>query len=145
MVRVLVADDQTPFRRAARAVVAAAAGFELVGEATSGEEAVRLARSLRPDLVLMDITMEGLGGIAATRCISAAHPRTVTILLSTYRESDLPEGARTCGAAAYLHKSDLGASTLEELWERGLSRRPRGRARRPSPACGSKGPTRGPA
>ena len=115
-VRVLVADDQAPFRKAARSVLGATAEFELVGEATSGEEAVALADSLRPDLVLMDIKMAGIGGIEAARSIATAHPETMTILVSTYREEDLPPQARACGAAAYLHKSDLGGHVLRELW-----------------------------
>jgi two-component system, NarL family, invasion response regulator UvrY len=117
VIRVLVADDQAPFRRAARTVLDAATGFQLVGEATSGEEAVALAGALRPDLILMDITMDGIGGIEATRSISVADPAAMTVLVSTYREEDLPAEARTCGAAAYLHKSELGASVLLELWE----------------------------
>jgi len=116
-VRVLIADDQAPFRAAARSVLSATADFQLVGEATSGEEALELAASLGPDLVLMDITMSGIGGIEAARAISAGYPGTVTILLSTYREEDLPDEARTCGAAAYLHKSDFGGHVLRELWE----------------------------
>jgi DNA-binding NarL/FixJ family response regulator len=116
-IRVLVADDQAPFRRAARSVLTATAGFQLVGEATSGEEAVALVDSLRPDLVLMDIKMAGIGGIEAARSITAAYPETMTILLSTYREEDLPPEARTCGAAAYLHKSDFGGRVLRELWD----------------------------
>jgi DNA-binding NarL/FixJ family response regulator len=115
-VRVLVADDQAPFRRAARSVLAATADFELVGEASSGEEAVELCDSLRPDLVLMDIKMAGIGGIGAARSIAATFPETVTILVSTYREEDLPAQARTCNAAAYVHKSDLGAPVLRKLW-----------------------------
>jgi two-component system invasion response regulator UvrY len=117
-VRVLIADDQRPFRNAARAVLEAAAGFRLVGEAASGEEAVTLVASLRPDLVLMDITMPGIGGIEAARAIAAGHPTTTTILLSTYREEDLPDEAGTCGAAAYLHKADFGGHALRELWEK---------------------------
>ena len=117
-VRVLVADDQAPFRRAARSVLDAAAEFQLVGEATSGEEAVALVDSLLPDLVLMDINMTGIGGIEAARSIAAAHPKTMTILVSTYREEDLPRQARICGAAGYLHKSDLGGPALRALWER---------------------------
>jgi two-component system, NarL family, invasion response regulator UvrY len=116
-VRVLVADDQAPFRRAARAVLGTATGFQLVGEATSGEEAVKLARSLRPDLVLMDISMDGIGGIEAARSITVSHPGTMTILVSTYREEDLPPEARRCGAAAYLHKSDFAGHVLRRLWE----------------------------
>ena len=116
-IRVVVADDQAPFRRAARSVLEAAAGFQLVGEATSGEEAVVLVDSLRPDLVLMDINMTGIGGIEAAQSIAAAHPGTMTILVSTYREEDLPLQAQVCGAAAYLHKSDLGGPVLRALWE----------------------------
>jgi DNA-binding NarL/FixJ family response regulator len=115
-VRVIVADDQAPFRRAARAVLGATDDFKLVGEASSGEEAVVLVDSLRPDLVLMDLTMPGIGGIAAARSIAAASPRTLTVLLSTYREEDLPAQARSCGAAAYLHKSDFSGTMLRDLW-----------------------------
>ena len=116
-VRVLVVDDQAPFRRAARAVLSAAAEFQLVGEATSGEEAVMLVDSLRPDVVLMDITMAGIGGIHAARSIKATHPETMTVLVSTYRANDLPLDARVCGAAAYLHKSDFDGHVLHELWK----------------------------
>ena len=121
-VRVVIADDQAPFRAAARSVIGAAAGFQLVGEATSGEEALELVASLSPDLVLMDIKMNGIGGIAAARSIAARYPATVTILLSTYREEDLPPEARTCGATAYLHKSDFGGRALSELWKDGRYR-----------------------
>jgi two-component system, NarL family, invasion response regulator UvrY len=114
--RVLVADDRAPFRRAARSVLRASAGFEFVGEASSGEEAVALAGSLRPDLVLMDILMAGIGGIEATRRIAAARPGTVTVLLSTYRAEDLPAEARSCGAAAYVHKADFEAGLLRSIY-----------------------------
>jgi len=115
-VRVIVADDQPPFRGAARAVVAATPEFELVGEASSGEEAIALVDMLQPDVVLVDITMPGLGGIEATRSIAGAHPQTMTILVSTYREEDLPAQAHDCGAAAYLHKSNLDGRALRRLW-----------------------------
>jgi len=115
-IRVLVADDQTPFRKAARSVLDATAGFELVGEASSGEEAVSLVDRLRPDLVLMDIKMAGIGGIEAARVITARNPETTTILLSTYREEDLPPRAHSCGAVGYLHKSDFGEQTLRRIW-----------------------------
>jgi two-component system, NarL family, invasion response regulator UvrY len=115
MVGVVVVDDQAPFRRAARAMVAATTGFELVGEARSGEEAVRLARSLRPDLVLMDIKMPGIGGIEATRRIAAA-TSAVVVLVSTYRETDLPAYAKSCGAAGFIHKKGFGPSVLDDIW-----------------------------
>jgi DNA-binding NarL/FixJ family response regulator len=115
-IRVLVADDQAPFRCAARAVLTAAPGFELVGEATSGEQAVALATRLEPDLVLMDIRMAGMGGIEATRRIAAVGPPMRTLLVSTYRAEDLPVEARSCGAAGYLHKSDFGIDVLRVLY-----------------------------
>jgi DNA-binding NarL/FixJ family response regulator len=114
-VRVVVADDQAPFRRAARSVLRASDEFELVGEARSGEAAVALARSLRPDLVLLDIKMEGVGGIEAARSIAASNPATLTVLVSTYREEDLPAEARSCGAVGYIHKSEFGAPALRAL------------------------------
>lgn len=141
-VRVLLADDQAPFRRAARAVLDAAVGFDLVGEAVSGEEAVALVESLRPDLVLIDITMIGIGGIEAARMITASHPGTTAILLSTYREEDLPAEARRCGASGYLHKSDFGGPALRALWHgRPATGAPRGRGSLPSPACAPLSPT----
>lgn len=112
-VGVLIVDDQAPFRRAARAVVGATPGFEVVGEAESGEEAVDLAADLGPGLVLMDINLPGINGIEATRRITSARPETVTVLLSTYREEDLPAGAADCGATAYVHKEDFGPAVLE--------------------------------
>jgi DNA-binding NarL/FixJ family response regulator len=138
-VRVIVVDDQAPFRSAAQAVLGATQGFELVGEATSGEDAVELVDALRPDLVVMDVTMEGIGGIAATRSICAAHPETTTVLVSTYREEELPADAAACGAAAYIHKSHFGAELLRELFS---GDRP-GTRGRPSRACGLRAPRRG--
>jgi DNA-binding NarL/FixJ family response regulator len=83
-VGVVVVDDQAPFRRAARAVGGATSGFELVAEAASAEEAVELARSLEPDLVLLDIHMPGIGGIEASRRIAGFADEAVTVLLSSY-------------------------------------------------------------
>lgn len=118
-VRVLIVDDQAPFRNAARTVVRIAPGFEVAGEAESGEQAVEMAASLGPDLVLMDINLPGINGIEATRQILAARAETMTFLLSTYAESDLPPDARTCGAAAYVNKEEFGPAVLKELWDSG--------------------------
>jgi len=115
-ISVLVVDDQAPFRLAARAVVRRSDGFELVGEADSGEAAVAMAQELAPDLVLMDINMPGISGIEATRQIVGALPATTVFLCSTYQLSDLPADAATSGARAYVNKEELGAATLERLW-----------------------------
>ena len=117
-VPVLIVDDQAPFRRAARAVLAATPGFEAVGEADSGEEALELVASLAPALVLMDINMQGIGGIEASRHIVDGYPGTVVFLLSTYQADDLPAEATSCGAAGYIHKEDFGSVVLRDLWAR---------------------------
>jgi pilus assembly protein CpaE len=114
---VIIVDDQAPFRLAAKAVLRRMEGFELVGEAENGVEAISLAHALHPDLVLMDINMPEMGGIEATRMIMAERPETVVILCSTYGVSDLPPEAATSGARAYVHKEQLEAKTLRRLWD----------------------------
>ena len=116
-VTVLIADDQAPFRGAARSVVGIAPGFEIVGEAESGEAAVELVEALEPDLVLMDIHLPGISGIEAARRIAGSFPRTVTFLVSSYQADDLPVEARSSGAAAYINKEDFEARLLSDLWE----------------------------
>jgi DNA-binding NarL/FixJ family response regulator len=118
-VQVLVVDDQSPFRVAARAVIARVPGFEVAAEATSGEEAVEMVERLRPSVVLMDINMGAMDGIEATRLITTAHPETFVILVSTYTEDDMPPAARTCGAMAYVNKDELSPRVVRRLWESG--------------------------
>jgi DNA-binding NarL/FixJ family response regulator len=118
IVRVLIVDDQPPFRSAARTVIGVTAGFEVVGEAESGEDAVHAVSVDPPDLVLMDINLPGINGIEATRRIRAQHDAVDVILLSTYSEADLPADAREVGALAYVHKEDFGPVLLRELWNR---------------------------
>ncbi len=115
-VRVLIVDDQQPFRLAARMVVEATDGFEVVGEAESGEDSVQMARDLDPDLVLMDVNLPGINGLDATRQILAETQRTVILLLSTYEEEEYAPRAAECGAAAYIPKSSFGPDRLAEAW-----------------------------
>jgi DNA-binding NarL/FixJ family response regulator len=112
---VLVVDDQAPFRSVAAAVVRRVRGWEVAGEAETGEEAVRLAAQLAPDVVLMDINLPGITGIEATRRIVAAVPDTAVVLVSTYGIDDLPHDARSCGAAGYVRKDDLTPRLLRDL------------------------------
>lgn len=117
VVSVLIVDDQAPFRLAARAVLRRTDGFELVGEAADGDEAVERVRELRPALVLMDINMPTMNGIEATRQIMAEAPDTTVFLCSTYQRSDLPPEAESSGFAAYVHKEELAPDLLRRLWD----------------------------
>jgi len=114
---VLVVDDQQPFRAVAQFVVRATAGYQVAGEAASGEEAVTLAAELQPQLVLMDINLPGISGIEATRRLLAAQPDVIVLLMSTYSAADLPDDAGTCGARAYVHKADLTPEVLVAVVE----------------------------
>ena len=118
-VTVMIVDDQPPFRAAARAVIDRVAGFELVAEVASGEEAVETSVDMAPRLVLMDINMGALDGIEATRIITGDNPAIKVILVSTYGLDDLPAGARTSGAIAYVNKDELSPRVIRRLWESG--------------------------
>jgi DNA-binding NarL/FixJ family response regulator len=116
-VRVLIVDDQEPFRMAARLVVESTDGFEVVGEAETGEDSVSMAKELTPDLVLMDVNLPGINGLDATRQILADGANTaVVLLLSTYEEDEYAPRAAECGAAAYIPKAVFGPDRLESAW-----------------------------
>jgi DNA-binding NarL/FixJ family response regulator len=117
MIRVLVVDDQEPFREAAKMVVELTEGFEVVGEAESGEDGVDRARELHPDLVLMDVNLGGIDGTEATRRILAELPNTVVFLVSTYEPAEYEPKAAECGASAYIPKSSFGPFELSDAWE----------------------------
>ncbi len=110
--RVLVADDHPFFRDGLRVMLEATPDTELVGEATDGDEAVALAHTLRPDVILMDLRMPGMGGIEATRKILSESPQ-VGILVVTMIEDDASVfAAMRAGARGYLLK---GADKEEML------------------------------
>jgi two-component system, NarL family, invasion response regulator UvrY len=113
-VDVLLVDDQAPFRDVERTLVSLVAGWRVVAEAETGEDAVAAAGRLRPGLVLMDINLPGISGIEAARQITTTWPQVRVVLLSTYRAEDLPADAQSCGAVAYIHKEDLTPHRLRE-------------------------------
>lgn len=116
-VKVLIVDDQAPFREAARTVVDVTDGFEVVGEAETGEESVSLAQELDPDLILMDVNLPGISGLEATRQILAQRKRTIVFMVSTYEAEEYAPRAGEVGAAAYIPKSDFSPERLEQAWE----------------------------
>jgi two-component system, NarL family, invasion response regulator UvrY len=115
LVRVLVVDDQAHFRRVASSLISAVGGFEVVGEAATGEEALALAASVEAELVLMDVRMPGIGGIEATRRILAGRPATRVVLVSSADATDLPAGLTTCGAERFIRKDAIDVATFKDL------------------------------
>lgn len=115
-VGVMVVDDQAVFRRIARAVIDATAGFESVGDAASAPEALVSADQLHPDLVLMDVQMPGMNGFEAARRMSHSHPDSVVVLISVDDIEELDPAVASCGASAFVRKQDLAPRTLRRLW-----------------------------
>jgi DNA-binding NarL/FixJ family response regulator len=115
-IRVLIVDDQEPFRSAARLVVDLTDGFEVIGEAETGEQGVSMATELAPDLVLMDVNLPGIDGLEATRRIVADGTARVVLLLSTYEEAEYAPRAAECGAASYIPKAAFAPDRLESAW-----------------------------
>jgi DNA-binding NarL/FixJ family response regulator len=118
-VRVLIVDDQEPFRAVARTVVEMTDGFEVVGESENGEDSVTTAHQLDPDLVLMDVNLPGINGLEATRQILADHAKgkpVVVLVLSTYEAAEYGPQAEEVGAAGSIPKSEFSPERLAEAW-----------------------------
>lgn len=116
-VAVLGVDDQQIFLDVAREVVAATAGFEWVGGALSGADALDAVRNLRPALVLLDVHMPEMDGIETARRISESHPDTVVVLISVEDSTGIAPDAMTSGAAALVRKQEFCPGMLRRLWE----------------------------
>jgi len=112
-IRVVIVDDQDAFRLGMRALLSTIPGVIVVGEASDGRDAVAVAARERPDIVLMDLRMPVVDGIAATRAIRAQTPTTRILVLTTFDDDDLVRKAIAAGAAGYLLKAspvdDIGA------------------------------------
>ncbi|GIE93280.1 response regulator [Paractinoplanes rishiriensis] len=117
MIRVVLADDEAIMRAGLRMLLSDEPDMEVVGEAADGAEAVRLVERLRPDVVLMDARMPGLDGIGAARQIGQNHPEVRVLVLTTFDEDVLVDGALRAGVAGFLLKVSPPEQLLDALRE----------------------------
>jgi len=104
LIRVLVVDDHDLVRTGITRMLADIDGLQVVGEADSGESALKLARELKPDVVLMDVKMPGIGGLEATRKLLRSHPDIKVVAVTVCEEDPFPTRLLQAGAAGYLTK-----------------------------------------
>jgi two-component system, NarL family, invasion response regulator UvrY len=114
-VRVLTVDDHLPFLRVAHEVIEATPGFEPAREVSSAAEALALAKTLDPDLTLIDVHMPQMSGIEVARRLKEARPAKLVVLISSTEPGELPPSVRTCGADAVVRKQDLAPALLRRL------------------------------
>ena len=113
-VTVLAVDDQPVFLRAARSLIAATPGFDQVGQATSGPEALALAASLMPDLVLLDLRMPGMDGVETARRLHEFNPHAIVVLVSI---GEIPaSAASSSGVTTHVRKQSLSPRALQRIW-----------------------------
>ena len=113
--RVLMADDHTLFRDGVRALFASAPDLELVGEAATGEEAIALAASLQPDLIIMDLQMPGMNGIEATRRIVTTSPHVGILVVTMFDDNHSVFASMQAGARGYVLKGANHAEMLRAI------------------------------
>lgn len=114
-IRVLLVDDQALFREGLHTLLSVYADLDVVGEAANGEEALRLAAQLQPDIVLMDLRMPVLDGVAATRRLLAVQPQCRVLALTTFEDDESVFDALRAGAAGYLLKDTPSEKLVEAI------------------------------
>lgn len=114
-IRVLLVDDHAVLRKGMRALLEREPGIEVVGEAEDGEQAVHSADRLRPDVILMDLEMKGMGGIDATRQITSARPETRIVVLTSHAAEEDVFPALKAGAIGYLLKHSAPVEVLQAI------------------------------
>ncbi len=114
-IKVLIADDHALVREGLRQLLISQADMDVVGEACDGMEALELARSLRPDILVLDITMPQMGGFEAIKLIGDAVPRTLIVVLSMYEKGPYMQRALQAGARGYVQKGEPSKHLLEAI------------------------------
>ena len=115
VIRILLVDDHALVREGTRRLLETESDIEVVAEASSGEEAIELARQLLPDIAVMDISMPGIGGIEATRAIKKDCPETAVLVLSAYDDEPYLMALLDAGAAGFLLKNVHGQELLQAI------------------------------
>lgn len=113
--RILIADDFPLFRKGVREHLESQSGYEVVGEAATGLEALAKAKRLKPDVVILDISMPDLNGVEATRQILTEVPKTEVLILTLHESEDLVHKVLRAGARGYVLKSDAESTLIEAV------------------------------
>jgi two-component system, NarL family, response regulator LiaR len=114
-IRVLLVDDHEVARRGIRSVLAGNPDLEVVGESADGEEAVKKTSELRPDIILLDISLPGISGIDAAKSVHKISPETRVIFVSQHDSVRIAKDAMSFGASGYVVKSDAGRDLLAAI------------------------------
>jgi len=115
MPRVLIVDDHAFIRRGVQTILHPFPEWELCGEADNGNDAIRMAEELKPDVIIMDLSMPGLNGIEATRVIRQTQPGVKIVLLTLHESAELVRSAFRAGARGYLLKTDAEQELVKAL------------------------------
>jgi len=115
LIKILLVDDQPLFREGLRTLLSVQSDFEIVGAAGNGEEAIKLARTLQPAVVLMDLQMPVLDGVAATRCLKTEQPDCRVIVLTTFDDDENVFDGLRAGAVGYLLKDAPSEKLCEAI------------------------------
>ena len=113
--RVLIADDHEAVRKGVASILETRADIEICGEASNGEEAVRKAQELNPDLIIMDFTMPVMDGLEASRRILKAAPQTPILMFSMHKMETLTEAAKQAGARGFITKGESAENLLRAV------------------------------
>ena len=114
-VRILIADDHELMRRGLRSILATRPDWEVCGEAVDGREAIEKTQLLKPDILLLDISMPRIGGLGVARAVSRDVPNTRVLILSHYEESEMRPQALEAGARGYVSKSEASQQLLTAI------------------------------